>query len=168
MGLKIVELVPSAPVATDGTMDFAYPSGLVLSRIDQSNEILSVEGHGSVLEQTADTFTVSYDSDSATVTWKGDTSIPAGTKVSLQINTYDSPRITDSTGGTADSSEPFTLAAVTNPDLSAWNGSVYPTAAQATAIGAAFTAITNALATLAQEVNRINGVVDTNAAEDEA
>lgn len=45
------------------------------------------------------------------------------------------------------------IAAITNPDLSGWNGSTDPTAAQATAIGAAFTAIKAAIAQLAAKMN---------------
>lgn len=64
--------------------------------------------------------------------------------------------VVDSTGGTPDSSDPYTLAAVTNPTLSDWDGaSVYPSAAQATAINAAITGLKNAVATLAQEQNVI-------------
>jgi predicted RecA/RadA family phage recombinase len=62
--------------------------------------------------------------------------------------------IVDSTTGTPDVTDPATLAAVTNPDLSAWNGSTDPSAAQATAIGAAFTAVKNAIASLAAVVTQ--------------
>lgn len=63
--------------------------------------------------------------------------------------------ITDSTTGTPDTSDPATLAAVTNPDLSDWNGSsVYPSAAQATAIGAAITSVKNSLASIAAVVEQ--------------
>lgn len=60
-----------------------------------------------------------------------------------------STALTDNTGGTATS----TLAAVTVPDLSAWNGTVDPTAAQATAIDGAITALKNAVASIASAVN---------------
>lgn len=66
-------------------------------------------------------------------------------------------------GATADG----TIGAVTNPTLSDWNGSsVYPSAAQATAIGAAFTALKDAIKELSTKQNallaklRLAGVID--------
>lgn len=59
--------------------------------------------------------------------------------------------ITDNSGGTDPGTH--TIAVITNPDLSAWNGSTNPSAAQATAIGAAFTAIKAAIAQIAAKVN---------------
>ncbi len=54
--------------------------------------------------------------------------------------------LTDSTTGTPGT----TLAAVTNPDMSDWDGAtVFPSAAQATAIGAAVTSLKNSVASLA-------------------
>lgn len=70
--------------------------------------------------------------------------------------------IDSSGGGTADG----TIGAVTNPTLSDWNGSsVYPSAAQATAIGAAFTALKDAVKELSTKQNallaalRLNGII---------
>lgn len=72
--------------------------------------------------------------------------------------------LTDNSGGaTADG----TIGAVTNPTLSDWNGSsVYPSAAQATAIGAAFTALKDAVKELSTKQNallaklRLAGIID--------
>lgn len=79
----LIELVPSAAVATDGTMTFTYPSGNA-SRYAKSGEKLIVSGLNNVLDQAADTFTLAYGASSVVVTYKDATSIPAGTKVTLQ------------------------------------------------------------------------------------
>lgn len=78
--------------------------------------------------------------------------------------------ITDSSTGTPSTSA---IAAMTNPTLTDWNGSsVYPSAAQATAIDAILTALKNAVATLAAEQalikadvladkKNLNGLIDS-------
>lgn len=58
--------------------------------------------------------------------------------------------LTDNSGGGAADG---TIGAVTNPDLSAWNGAAAPTAAQATAIGAAVTALKDAIKELSTKQN---------------
>jgi hypothetical protein len=63
--------------------------------------------------------------------------------------------ITDNTTGAADITDPATLAAIINPDLSAWNGTVDPSAAQATAINAAITSLKNAVASMAGVINQL-------------
>lgn len=80
----IIELTPSAAVATDATMEFTYPSGNA-SRYAHSGEKLVVSGLGNVLAQASDTFTLVYGASSVVVTYKDATSIPAGTKVSLEL-----------------------------------------------------------------------------------
>jgi len=80
----IIELTPSAAVDTDDTMTFTYPSGNA-SRYAQSGEKLIVSGLMNTLDQAADTFTLVYGASSVVVTYKDDTSIPAGTKVTIQL-----------------------------------------------------------------------------------
>ena len=63
--------------------------------------------------------------------------------------------ITDNTTGLADVVDPATLAAITNPDLSAWNAATDPSAAQAAAITAAFTSIKNTIASMAAVINQL-------------
>lgn len=61
--------------------------------------------------------------------------------------------LTDNSGGAAADG---TIGVITAPDLSTWNGSsVFPTAAQATAIAAADTASRDAIKELATKVNAI-------------
>jgi len=80
----IIELVPSAAVATNDTMTFTYPSGAA-SRYAKTGEKLVVQGLQNTLDQAADTFTLAYGASSVVVTYKDATSIPAGTKVILQL-----------------------------------------------------------------------------------
>lgn len=67
--------------------------------------------------------------------------------------------ITDSSTGVDPGND--IIAAVTNPDLSAWNAGTDPTAAQATAIGAAFTAVKAAIAQLAAKLNTDSAALTT-------
>ena len=60
--------------------------------------------------------------------------------------------ITDSSGGTDPGNN--IVAAITNPTLTDWNGTtVFPSAAQATAIGDAFTAIKAAIKQITTKLN---------------
>ncbi len=87
--VKVITTVLAAAVDTDDTIVFTYPSGLVQADVDAGDEVLAAEALQNVLEQASDTFTVSYGSTSATVTYKGDTSIPANSTVKLQVNVVD-------------------------------------------------------------------------------
>lgn len=132
VGFITIDLYPASDVATDGTMDFPYPSGYdAAADFAQSGEILIVSGLGNVLEQAADTFTVAYDGNSATVTYEDATTIPAGTKVTLQLPLADYAPLTDSSGGTASNTVP--------------------------AIGATYsqTEVRNALATITAKLNKV-------------
>lgn len=105
-----MSVTPGTAVATDGTIDFPYPSGYAAAaRFSQDNEVLVIRGLQNTLTQAADTFTVAYDGDSATVTYKDSTTIPAGTEVLLMIELADYSAITaltDNSGGTASNTIP--------------------------------------------------------------
>ena len=62
------------------------------------------------------------------------------------------PALVDDSGGATATG---TIAAITNPDLSAWDGAHDPTAAQATAINAAITAMKNAIKELSTKQNAV-------------
>lgn len=64
--------------------------------------------------------------------------------------------LTDSSTGVSGGN---TVPAVTNPDLSAWDGAHDPTSAQATAINAAVTSLKNDVATLAAKLNAVISVL---------
>ena len=136
----------NADVATNGTIVLTAPAGYTsATTITGSGAKLWSAGLQTMFVQGASNFSVSYSTD-VTITYLGATTIPAGTKFDFfipKIAALDA--LTDSSGGTASN----TLAALTSPDLSAWNGSTDPTAAQATAIGAAFTVIKNWIASIA-------------------
>ena len=88
MAVHSLETVVASAVATNGTITFAYPSGVTSANVASGGEVLGLPGLQNVLAQAADTFTVAY-SGSITVTYKDGTSIPAGTVVRLQIKSVD-------------------------------------------------------------------------------
>lgn len=131
--LKVSGAVSSA-VATDGTIVLTAPAGYTAATtITGAGAQLWSEGLQKLFTQGASEFTVSYSTD-ITITYKGLTSIPAGTRFDFflpQIGALNA--LTDSTGGTASN----TLAAITA-------GGSY---AQAD-----MTAVKNALASLAAKL----------------
>lgn len=141
-----ISVTPGTAVATDGTIDFPYPSGYAAAaRFSQDNEVLVIRGLQNTLAQAADTFTVAYDGDSATVTYKDATTIPAGTEVLLMIELADYTAVTtltDSTGGTASTTAVANLA----------DGSTYATD---------HAAIENNFATLTAKLNTVIARVNT-------
>lgn len=136
----------AAAVATNGTITLAYPAGYTSANVKSAGAKLWSKGLQQMFTQGASNFSIAY-GGSIVITYLGATSIPAGTTFDFFLpipDAFDS--LTDSSTGTASE----TIAAFTNPVLSTWNGSsVYPSAAQATAIGAAFTVLVNAVASLA-------------------
>lgn len=129
-GFTTISVTPAADVDTNDTIVFTYASGNA-SQFAQSGEILVVSGLNNVLDQAADTFTLSYGSTSVTATYKDATSIPAGTSVTLQLPLATYAPLTDSSGGTASN----TIAAI----------SATPTQAE----------VANAIASLAAKVNTL-------------
>ena len=86
--VAILTATTGAAVATDGTLDFPYAgANITVTEATKiaGSEVLSVSALQQIVDQAADTFTVAYDSDSATITYKGDTTIPAGSVVNLQV-----------------------------------------------------------------------------------
>ena len=64
------------------------------------------------------------------------------------------------TTGVPDTAAPIALEAVTNPDLANWDGAtVFPSAAQATAVGAAITALKNNQATQSDAYDVMAGAI---------
>lgn len=131
--LKVSGAVSSA-VATDGTIVLTAPAGYTAATtITGAGALLWSEGLQKLFTQGASEFTVSYSTD-ITITYKGLTSIPAGTRFDFFL-----PRVgalnalTDSTGGTASN----TLAAIT---------------AGASYAQADMTAVKNGLATIAAKI----------------
>lgn len=81
----LITLYPSAAVATSGTMTFTYPSGNA-SRYAKSGEVLVVGGlMDTHVGAGAGKFSLVYGASSVVVTYLGSTSIPAGSKVVIQL-----------------------------------------------------------------------------------
>lgn len=83
---KTAETTVSAAVAQSGTIDFAYPAGT------DSGTFAATRGHklwSAGLQTMFDYisgFTLSFDTDDITLTYLGSTTIPAGTRVVLQLD----------------------------------------------------------------------------------
>ncbi len=102
-------VVPTA-VATNGTFTFpAFPNSHVAADYAQSGETMHINAFQTDFAQSGSTFTINY--GTRTVTYLGTTTIPAGSRVTLQLPlaaTADIVALTDSSGGTASN----TIAAV--------------------------------------------------------
>lgn len=100
-----ITVTPSADVATNGTVTFTYPAGRAKAEYAQAGEVLVANGLQSVLAVGAGAFSLSYGASSATLTYLGSTSLPAGKSLTLQLPlaTYEDlgASLTDSTTGTA-------------------------------------------------------------------
>lgn len=108
-GFATITLIPSASVAKDATMTFTYASGDA-SQFAQAGEVLVISGLNNVLKQAADTFTLAYGASSVVVTYKDDTTIPAGTRVTIQLPLAVYAKLTDGSTGTVSN----TIAAITD------------------------------------------------------
>lgn len=82
----IVETTLSAAVATDGTFNVSYPSGA------NSGTYKNAKGHKmwaaglqTLFDYGSSGFTLSFGASNITVTYKGSTTIPVDTRVSLQL-----------------------------------------------------------------------------------
>ena len=87
MGFKIYTFSPASAVATGGTMAFVLGNASELGMVrNEGNHVLYAEGLGAQFAFPND-FTISWSGSTATVTYNGTTSIPAGTVVKLQLET---------------------------------------------------------------------------------
>ena len=89
MAILNITTVVAADVATNDTITFTYPSGVVQGDIVSGSEVLGIASLQNVLEQASGTFTVSYGSSSATVTYTDATTIPAGSELVFGTHTVD-------------------------------------------------------------------------------
>ncbi|HKJ73522.1 MAG TPA: hypothetical protein VKA19_05345 [Alphaproteobacteria bacterium] len=84
MTFKIVSTTLASDVATSGTFDVSYPTGLGSGDFaDTAEHKMAALG---TIYKAPDDFTVSFGSSAATVTYNGTTTIPAGTTVTLQFD----------------------------------------------------------------------------------
>lgn len=86
MSFKNVETTLSSAVAQDGTFTVGYPSGTDAGEFyGARHHKMWVAGHQALYESPAG-FTLSFGASNITVTYKGATTIPAGTRVQVQID----------------------------------------------------------------------------------
>lgn len=84
MSFKKVDASAGSAVATNGTVTFAYPAGTNAGSFAAFGHKLWVDKFQRLLESPAD-FTVAF-TTVITVTYKGATTIPAGARLTLQVN----------------------------------------------------------------------------------
>lgn len=81
----IVTAVPSAAIATGGTLQFAYPDGASAGSYAAYGHKAQARGMNNYMSQDAGDFSLAF-TTVITMTYNGTTSIPAGKVVTLQIN----------------------------------------------------------------------------------
>lgn len=87
MSFKIYTFSPASAVATGGTMAFVLGNAVELGQVkNEGNHVLFAEGLGAQFNFPGD-FTISFSVATATVTYNGSTTIPAGSIVKLQLET---------------------------------------------------------------------------------
>lgn len=83
-GFITLSLVPSSPIAKNGTFEFDFPAGMSATDFAQDGEVLALTGLGNVLKVGAGAFSTAYATD-ITVTYLDDTTIPAGSLITIQL-----------------------------------------------------------------------------------
>lgn len=86
MAFDLLQAGVSAPVAKNGSITFAYPSGKGQGDYVSGNEVLVIPTHQSVLTVGAGKFSITYGASNITVTYLGEVTIPTGTLLTLQAN----------------------------------------------------------------------------------
>lgn len=86
MSFKVAYATPSAAVAASGTITFSYPAGTTAGDYANFGHYIVADGLQSKFSQDAGTLSVSFGSSDITVTYRGLTSIPAGTRVTANFN----------------------------------------------------------------------------------
>lgn len=133
-----ISATPSAAIATNGTQVFTYPAGYAQASFVAGGATLWSEGLETLFTEGAGNFSVSYGASSATVTYLGSTSLPAGAALrfgpTLAVNTI--PGALTVAAGTA------SLTTTTD-------------------VGAAFnqTTLNNQIATLAAKINALRAAL---------
>lgn len=82
----VLSAVPSSAVATSGTIVFTYPAGMTAGNFAPYGHKMFARGLQTMLKQDEAKISVALGAASATVTYKGTTSIPANTQVDLELN----------------------------------------------------------------------------------
>lgn len=86
MSQIVLSAVPSSAVATSGTIVFTYPTGMTAGNFAPYGHKMFARGLQTMLKQDEAKISVALGAASATVTYKGTTSIPANTQVDLELN----------------------------------------------------------------------------------
>lgn len=102
VGFENITAALSAAVAKNGTITFTYADpASVAATYAQAGETLAIPGLQLVLTKGAGKFSLAYGADNVVATYLGETTIPAGTLVSISLPLAKFSKITDGSGGTA-------------------------------------------------------------------
>lgn len=86
MTLKIAYATPASAVVNGGTITLSYPTDTTAGDFAGYGHKLFSEGLQAYFSQDAGTLSVSFGASDITVTYRGATSIPANTRVSVELN----------------------------------------------------------------------------------
>lgn len=86
MTLKIAYATPASAVANGGTITLSYPTDTTAGDFSTHGHKLFSEGLQAYFSQDAGTISVSFGASDITVTYRGSTSIPANSRVSVELN----------------------------------------------------------------------------------
>ncbi len=86
MTLKIAYATPASAVANGGTITLSYPTDTTAGDFASHGHKLFSEGLQAYFSQDAGTISVSFGASDITVTYRGSTSIPANSRVSVELN----------------------------------------------------------------------------------
>ncbi|WP_176074326.1 hypothetical protein [Brucella intermedia] len=101
VGFQNITAALSAAVAKNGTITFTYGGSNNAATYAQTGETLAIPGLQLVLTKGANKFSLAYGASSVVATYLGETTIPAGTLVSISLPLSKFAKITDGSGGTA-------------------------------------------------------------------
>jgi len=86
MTLKIAYATPASAVAQNGTITLSYPTDTTAGDYATHGHRMFSEGLQAYFSQDAGTMSVSFGASDITVTYRGSTSIPANSRVSVELN----------------------------------------------------------------------------------
>jgi len=86
MTFKVVTATPSAAVATAGTITLSYPADTTAGDFATHGHYMVADGLQAKFSQDAGTMSVSFGASDITLTYSGSTSIPAGSRVTVNLN----------------------------------------------------------------------------------
>jgi hypothetical protein len=82
---QVLRTVSSAAVAKNGTITFNYPAGFALADYLTTSATMFARGLMAYFDITSGGISAVFGASSVVVTYKGETSIPAGSQIDLEV-----------------------------------------------------------------------------------